>query len=347
MPRVFAVLLIFLVLAPPPLRAAEVTPEQLQALARHSQALHQLYSQGLQISAAMDDGEALIESYLDGALTEPEMRQQVNAIRTEAGAAITAYQRDVAALPPPPRIGDRKRDEALAAFVAMVGGLTAKLEAQAQLLPRLVDTAVAGDARAYELAQADSLALAGAMILAENTAIEAALTSAGPRHPQRGLYHASIGSNLAMGAALILIEDSLRGAAPRSEDARGRIADGLARAERGIADGRRDAEAMLGRYAGKPAKTEEDRLGKRFIEDLVTAYGRAFDDETRIVSAMRGFLDDVLAARDAPGGAAATRLARAAATFQGEIGPLMQARLDEQATRLRMVEEFSAALAAL
>jgi len=347
MPRLYAAILALFLLAPLPLRAEQVTPEQLQALARHTQRVQEIYSQGLAISAELDEAETLIDRYMNGEVPEAEMRREVAAVRLRTRAAIDDYARTVAALPPAPRIGDARRDRSLGAFAEIVGGLTANLEAQWQLVQRLADAAGVGDQAAYDLANADSMALAGALIDAENTAIEAALNGASPNHPQRGLYHASIGSNLAMRAALIVLEDSLRGGAPRIEAAKGDIERGLERAERGIETGRRDAEAMLARLRAASAKTESDRISKKFVEDLVVGYRRAFDDETRIVEAMRGFLDNVLAAHESSGGDAGAVLTAAAQRFQGEIVVLIDARLAEQAQRLRLVEEFSAALAAL
>ena len=333
-------------LAPLPLHAQQVSPQQLQALARHTQDLQAVYAQGLEISMEMDAAEALIDSYVAGQVPEAEMRGRVADVRANVTGAIGAYEAAIDALPPRPRIGDPKRDQGLAAFEDMVRGLTANLTAQWRLLERLVDTAASGDRTAYDRASADSLALAGTLIDAENTAIEAALLGANPGHPQRGLYHASIGSNLAVRAALILLEDSLRGGRTRVADARAAIERGLERAETGIENGRRDADAMLARLGNGPARTESDRLGKQFIEDLVAGYHRAFDDETRIVAAMRGFLDNLLAAAEAPKSEADDRLTVAARTFQVEIVALIDARLAGQTRRLQLVEAFSAALAA-
>lgn len=345
MRRLIVMVLAGVLLAPLPLHAQQVSPEKLQALARHSQNLSAIYAQGLEISTQMDDAEALIDSYAAGDMSETEMRAEIAAVRIRAQNAIGDYEAALDALPPRPLIGDGRRDEGLAAFDDMVRGLAGHLRAQQKLLQRLADTAASGDARAYDLAGADSLALAGALIEAENTAVEAALVGADASHPQRGLYHASIGSNLAMQAALILLEDSLRGGHTRAADARAGIERGLARASRGIESGRRDADAMLARLAGSAPASEADRLGKRFIADLVTAYHRAFDDETRIVDAMRSFLDDLIVALEAPESEAGLRLAAAAQTFEGEIVALMDARFAEQSRRLTLVEEFSAALA--
>lgn len=347
MPRLYATILALVLFVPLPLRAQQVTPEQLQALARHSQRVQEIYAQGLAVSTGLDAAEALIDGFVNGEVPEAEMRAGVADARRRGRAAIGDYRAAVAALPPAPRIGDARRDRGLAAFVAMVGGLTAHLEAQWRLLDRLADAAGAGDRAAYELASADSMALAGALIDAENTAIEAAVLGADANHPQRGLYHASIGSNLAMRAALILLEDSLRGGAPRVADAKADIERGLERAEQGIEAGRRDTEAMLARLGGGPAKTESDRIGKKFVADVVATYRRSFDDEARIVGAMRGFLDNLLAAHEAPEGEGNARLAAAARAFQTELVALLDARMSEQALRLRLVEEFSAALAAL
>ena len=346
MPRLSVTFLTVLLLAPLPGRAEVVSPGDLQALARHTQSLQAVYAHGLAISMDMDEAEALIDLYVEGGLPEPDTRRQVADVRARVRGAIGDYKAALDALPPRPRIADDKRERGLQAFEGMVRGLTANLEAQWRLLERLMETAASGDGSAYDRASADSLALAGDLIDAENTAVEAALLGAGPGHPQRGLYHSSIGSNLAMRAALILLEDSKRGGKPRVDDARGAIEQGLARAERGIESGRRDAGAMLAKIGGGPAVTAADRIGKRFIQDLVAAYGRAFDDEARIVAVMRGFLDALVAAMEAPQTEATVRLTMAAQAFQADIVGLVDARLDEQNARMRLVEEFSAAMAA-
>lgn len=347
MRRLTPILLAGLLLIPVPGRTATLSPEELQALAQYSQSLQAVYLHGIEISMEMDEAEALIDAYVDGRLAEPDMRGEVGDIRNRARAAVGEYERSLDALPPRPRTRDRKQDSSMRAFEGMVRDLAESLEAQWRLLERLMKAAVSGDEAAYELASADSLALAGAMLEAENTAIEAAVLGSGPGHPQRGLYDSSIGSNLAMQAALILLEDSLRGREPRMTYARDTIERGLERAENGIETGRRDARAMLTSLGGKPVVTEADRISKRFIGDLVEAYDRAFDDETRIVAAMRDFLEALIAALEAPETQASMQLAAAAEIFQADILTLMDARTREQSVRLQMVEAFSAALAEL
>lgn len=333
----------------PPAAPAELPPSPWQgfgSLARYAQNLQTVYAHGVDISSEMDDAEAQIALYVDGELPEPEMRRRIADARSRARYEIDEYRTWLYTLPPRPRFRDPQREAGLRAAEDMVRGLSEILEAKWQLLDRLMQTALGGDAGEYDIASADSLVLARRLIDAENTALEAALLGANANHPQRGVYQASIGSNLAVRAALILVEDSLRGRESRLADARDGIERGLERAARGIETGRRDADAMLAQFGGRTAVTESDRISRRFITDMVAAYHRAFDDETRIVDVMRRFLDDLVAAMETPEGDAFGRLAVAAQTFEDEIAALVDARLEEQIKRLRLVEEFSAALAA-
>lgn len=347
MRNLITLLLAGLLLAPAPAQAQQITAEQLQALARHSQTLQGVYMSGAAVSMEMDRAEALIDLYVEGRLPEADMRSKVAAVRLGAVDAIDKYEGDLAAIPPLPSTGDARRDSGLKAMEAMVRDLGQHLWAQWGLLERLVETAVSGDPAAYDSASADSLALAGVLIESENVAVEAAMTGADPRHPQRGLYEASIGSNLAMQAALVLLEDSLRGNTPRIAEARSGIENGLARSERGIAAGRSAAIELQASMSGQPMVSETDRISRKFLDDLVAAYGDGFDVETRVVAAMRGFVDILIRAMESPDSEEAPgALASAAETFQTDILALMDARFGEQARRIRLVEEFSTAIAA-
>lgn len=325
--------------------AQQVTPAELEALARFSQTLQRHYQAGTAISFELDAAEEMIDRYVDGDLPEARMRREVEAIRGTARRAIDDYQRGLAGLGTRPKLADRKRERGMQAFEDMVRGLAGHLEAQWALLERLMAAALSGDGAAYDRVSADSLALARDLIGSENVALEAALLGVGPGHPQIGIYEAIIGSNLAMQAALILTEDMLRGREPRIGAARAAIESGLARATAGIETGRRDADALWRGTADKPAVTESDRLSRRFLRELAQAYGTGFDIEAGVVTSMRRFLDALVAVLENPEGGD-DALTAIAGTFQADMVRLTDARMNEQSRRLRMVQAFSAALAA-
>ena len=343
--RCLGILLAVAVLAPVAAAAQQVTPAELEALARFSQTLQRHYQTGTAISFEMDTAEETIDRYVEGELSETAMRSEVEAIRGTARGAIDDYERGLAGLGTRPKLPDRKRERGMRAFEDMVRGLAGHLEAQWALLERLMAAALSGDRAAYDGVSADSLALAGKLIGAENVALEAAMLGAGPRHPQVGLYEAVIGSNLAMQAALILTEDMLRGHEPRIGVAREAIERGLARATAGIESGRRNAAALGQNMAGKPPASEADRISMRFLRDLSEAYGTGFDIEAGVVARMRGFLDALVGVLGNPDGSGGTLLA-SAGSFQTDMVRLTNERMDEQSRRLQMVQEFSAALTA-
>lgn len=344
MRNLIAVLLAGLVLIPLPARA-QSSAQELQALVRHQQAVQEIYMTGARASMEMDRAEALIDLYVEGQVPEADMRSEIAAVRLGVVDEIDEFEGALAQLPPPPSTGDANKDAGLKALEDMVRGLGVHLWAQWGLLERLAATATGGDPAAYAAASADSLALAGVLIDFENVAVEAAMAGADPRHPQRGLYEASIGSNLAMRAALILMEDSLRGNTPRIADAKSGIENGLARSEQGIAAGRRDAAALLAKMEGRRTVSETDRISQKFVADLVGAYGDGFDVEASVVEAMRGFLDSLILAMETRDGGPTEALASAAQTFQADILALMDARFDEQTKRLNLVEDFSTKIA--
>jgi hypothetical protein len=344
--RRLPVLAVLAFLAPCSAVAQQVTPQELEALARYSQTLQQHYQAGMAISMEMDAAEEVIDRYAAGDLAEAEMRDSVTAARAAARSATDEFEQGLAAIGERPRLADRKRDKAMQAYLETVRGIQGHLETQLALLDRLMSAALAGDTAAYNDAAADSLALAGRMIVAENVSVEASAIATGPRHPQTGLSEAVIGSNLAMLAALILTEDSMRGREPRISEARGAIEQGLERAGSGVKTGRHNAEAMWASMSSRPVVTEADELSKRFLRELADAYRTAFDIESEIGDAMRTFLDAVVASLDMQAGAA-DPLATTTASFQEEILRLVDLRMDEQARRYRMVQEFSAALAAV
>ena len=339
------ILLAVALLAPFSAAAQQVTPAELEALARFSQTLQQYYQAGTAISLEMDAAEEAIDRYANGELAEAGMRREVEAIRGAARVAIDDYERGVTDLGTRPKLPDRGREQGMQAFEDMVRGLAGHLEAQWALLERLMTAALSGDETAYNRVSADSLALAGDMIDSENVALEAAMLGAGPQHPQTGLYEAVIGSNLAMQAALIVTEDTLRGREPRVGVARDAIERGLSRATAGIEAGRRNAVALWQGVHGKPAVTEADRISMRFLRELSDAYGAGFDVEAGVVASMRRFVDALVGVLENPGGDDAALLATAE-TFQTDMMRLADERMNEQSRRLRMVQEFSAALAA-
>lgn len=319
---------------------------QLEYLAKYTQELQAVYENGMEISAEMDEAELLIDRYVDGELPESDMRGQIERLQRRIPAAIGGYRAELESIPARRRIDDPEKAASVEAFEAMVRGFAERLEEQRLLLERLMDTAVRGDESAYDLARADSLALKITMIEAENTAVEVGLLTAPPGHPQRGILHAWIGSNEAIRSAMILIEDLLRNRDPRIAEARDAIERGLERARNGIDTGRRDTSAMLARF-GRTPTTQSGRIAQGFMHDLRRSFDRSFDDEAKIAAVMEKFVDTLIAAVAAPETQAASQLGAAAEAFQEEIEPLIEQRLREHKARLRMVEEFSAAIADL
>lgn len=342
--RRFSLVVLLTVLAPAAAVAQTVTAQELEALAQFSQTMQQHYQAGMAISWQMDEAEDAVDRYVNGDLPEAQMRSAVTAARAEARVAIDEFGRRLGAIGERPRLADRKRDRAMQAYLDMVHGLKGHLETQLEILDRLISTALAGDSAGYDIASADSLALAGEMIQAENVMLEASALGTGPNHPQTGLSEAVIGSNLAMLAALILTEDWMRGREPRVSRARDSIERGLTRASAGVTAGRRNAEAMWTDMSGRPAISEADQLSKRFVRELADAYGTAFDIETDMVAVMRVFLDALVAMLDDPA-AASDATAAAVANFQEDLTRLTDKRMSEQSRRYRMVREFSAELA--
>lgn len=334
-----------LVLTPLSANAQQVTAEELEALAHFSEQLQLHYQSGLEISAQLDTAEEAIDLYVNGALGEGEMRRQVGDIQTTSIAALAEYERGLRDMGERPRLTDRNREKALRAYEEVVRGLVGHLLDQQKIVGRLMVVALEGDMSTYDQASADSLALTGKMIEAENVALEVSILGTGPSHPQTSLSESVIGSNLAALAAMILIEDSLRGGEARIGEAREAIELGLRRASTGTENGRRNAEAMWATMANQPAVSESDKLAKQFLYELSNAYGTAFDIEADIQIVMREFLDALIGTMNNDM-ASANAFIDSAAAFQEEMNRLVEARMGEQARRYRMIQEFSAAMGA-
>lgn len=341
----FAWLPFIIVVSPWASLAQEVTPGDLEALARFSERLQLHYQAGLEISAQLDSAEDIIDMYVTGDLGESEMKAQVAEIQHVSLSAAGEFQRGLANIGDRPRLPDRKREDGLRAFEDVVRGLTGHLAEQQKLVERMLVAALDDDIAGYNAASADSLALTGRMIEAENLALEVSVQATSAVHPQTSLSEAVIGSNLAALAALILIEDSLRGNEPRVGEARDAIATGLSRASAAIDRGRRNSEAMWSRIAEQPATTESDKLSKQFLFELSGAYGDAFDVEAEIAAVMRQFLDTLVRAMNNDS-SAVTAFGEWAASFQEDMSRLSVARMEEQSRRYRMVQEYSAAIGA-
>ena len=336
--RLIAILIPVLVAAAP-VAASELTPADLERATNFAQRMQAVYEEGMALSFDMDGAEGYIESFRAGELEPAEFTSTLDPFLDSMGAAVADFRTRYPRAPSPPSIGSRKLERSLTGLATMVVGLGDQLDRQLGVLHRLRDAVLAGDDDAYDLASADSIALAGEMILAENVSLEGSLVAVSPGHPQRGLTKAIIGGNEAMAVALQVIEASFRGA---DFDA-GKFALGvetsLRDAGRGIVEGEKAARQMLKNLEGKFAATDADRYSAQFIGELVKAYERAFVIERAILDAERDLLDylrAVNAGTDDPENAL-----EAITDFQAELEDQSNRRLEEQNFRLELAAEFA------
>jgi hypothetical protein len=326
-------------LAAMPAEARALAPEDLERTTNFAQRMQAVYEEGMALSFDMDGAEEYIDSFHAGELEPAEFTSALDPFLDSVGAAVADFRARYPRAPLPPSIGSKKHERSLSDLAVMVVGLGDLLDRQLRVVHRLRDAALAGDDDAYDVASADSMALASEMITAENVSLEGSLVAISPSHPQRGLTKAIIGGNEAMAVALRVVEANIRGA---DFDA-GKFALGvetsLRDAGRGIVEGEKAARQMLKNLEGKFAKTEADRYSAQFIGELVKAYQRAFVIERAILEAERDLLDylrAVNAGTDDPENAL-----EAIADFQAELEEQSNQRLEEQNIRLEMAAEFA------
>ena len=327
--------------------ARQMTAQELQALVRHAQRLNEIYQHGAGVTVAMADAEDILDAFYNGQGSEADVRARLENALRQTRVEIDAYAASLSFIGKRDPLPDRDKESAMQAYESMLLGLKDQLEAQRDNLAEMRLAALAGDSAAYEQANANSMRLYADMLLAENTALDAAQMALAPTHPQMGLNESVIGANLAMRAALLLLEDNLRGGQARVSEATRSIQDGLARAEAGVRRGRDAADAMLASMAGKPVRGEGDEYARKFLVDFVAAYQRAFVIEERLTSESRAFLEALTLAMASEKYLDYAALISAAETFKRNSAPLIDSRTEEQFQRLRLVGEFSANLARL
>lgn len=340
--RAIPYVLMMLIAAGP--AAAGPDPAGLEAAASFTARLQQLYQEGMGISFALDETETVIDSFHGGEIDEDGLARAYRPAMATARAGIDAYRGQLGGGLTAPDIGDPGRERSMQGFAAMVTALADRLETQYTTVERLHAAALAGDEAAWRAASAQSLALAADMVLDENIALESALLAVPTSHPQHGLNRAIMGGNEAVAVALRILEANYRDVAfDAAAYARG-IEDGLGRAEQGIGDGERATEALAESFAGKPAVTPQDRYSKDFIENLASAYRRAFEIERRVAAVEREFLDFLqrVASGEADGDASVQ-----AVSFQADLELATARRIEEQMLRLEMIQEYARTLQAM
>jgi len=188
------------------------------------------------------------------------------------------------------------------------------------------------------------LALTADMILDENIALESAMLALPETHPQHGLNRAIIGGNEAVAVALRILEATYRDVEfDAAAYARG-VEDGLRRAEQGIGDGEKAADALTASFAGRPAMTPQDRYSKEFIVRLVEAYQRAFEVERRVAAIERDFLEFLKTVSNGSEPKEGEDFAVRAVSFQADLELATADRMAEQMARLQMVQEYARTL---
>ena len=343
--RRLTVLCFAVLIAALPAEARQVTAEGLERAAGFMQRMQKAYEEGLALSFEMGNAEEYIDSYYAGELDPAEFAGALDPFLDGMRAAVDDFRARYPRAPSPPSIGSPKHERSLAGFAQMVVGLGDQLDRQLDVLHRLRDAALAGDEDAYDLATADSMALAGEMILSENLYMEGSLVAIKPDHPQQGLNKAIIGGNEAMIVALKVIEANYRG---EDFDARKFALDvetSLKNAGRAIVEGENAARRMLKNLEGKFAANQTERSGARFIGELVKAYGRAFAVERAILETERGLLDYLRAVN--AGSEDSDTALDAMADFQVELEEQVSRRLEELNIRLELAAEYARTLQTL
>jgi hypothetical protein len=338
MHRLTAILFLVLVAAAPA-SAGQLTPADLERVTNFAQRMQAVYEEGMALSFDLDGAEDYIESFHAGEMEQAEFTTALDPFLDSMDASVADFRARYPRAPSPPSIGSEIHERSLSGLAAMVVGLGDQLDRQLAVLYRLREAALAGDDDAYDTASADSMALAGEMIMAENVSLEGSLVAIAPGHPQQGLIKAIIGGNEAMAVALRVVEASLRGADFDAGEFALGVETSLRDAGRGIVEGEKAARQMLKNLEGKFAATETDRYSARFIGEFVKAYERAFVIERDILEAERDLLDylrAVNAGTDDPENAL-----EAITEFQAELEEQSSRRLEEQNIRLEMAAEFA------
>ena len=340
------IVFVFVVLlAVSPAAAQQLTAVELERAAGFAQRMQTVYEEGIALSFEMDSAEEYVDSFYAGEIEQVEFTAGLDPFLESMRVAIDDFRARYRRAPSPPSIGNENHERSLAGFAEMVVGLGDFLDRQYGVLYRLRDAALAGDESAYDIASADSLALAGELILAENVSLEGSLIAIPPDHPQRGLVRAIIGGNSAMVVAVKVVEASFRG---EDFDA-GRFAlggeTGLRDAGRAIVEGEKAARQMLKDLEGKFAETEADRYSAQFIGELVKSYERAFLIERAILESERGLLDYLRALN--AGSEDSDSALEAVAEFQMALESQANQRIEEQNIRLEMAAEFARTLQTL
>lgn len=328
-------------------RAQQMTAAELHALAQYAQVLQAVYQEGATISMSLEETALVIDDFVNGDATEAETRALAEEGLRLGRTGIDQYQASLSAVGRRAPIPDAKREAGMLAFETMVRDLKGQLDLQHENVVSLLKAALAGDQEAYDWASADSLALTGNMLRSENTAIESARQGVKRSHPQHGLYDTVAGGNLAMQAAILLMENAIRNRPHELGVASEAINQGLKRAELGLKEGRLSTRSMKDGAAKMAAGSKSDEISRQFLLDLAGAYDNGFVIEERIVTEMRKFVDVLTGTMKAGEDADFVSLVGAAETFQVEAQVLVEQRLAEQNERVRMVQEFTAALAAL
>lgn len=337
---------LFLILfAAPPAGAGELTPEDRARAARFAQRIHKVYEEGRALGLEMDAAADYIHSFHDGDIDPVEFIDALNPFLDGMRAPIDDFRASYPRAPSSPSLGSPERERILDAFAKMVVGLGGKLDRQLNVLYRLRDAALAGDDGAYDLATADTIALAGEMILAENRALEGSMASVAPENPKQGLIKAIIGGNEAMAVAQRIVEAGFRG-----EEFDGRkyaldVETGLRDVGRAIVESEKAAWRLLKDLEGKFAETDADRYAARYTGERVKAYERAFALERAILETERGLLDYLRAVN--AGNEDADSAVETMYEFQADLDEQIQQRLEEQNIRQALADEYARALESL
>jgi hypothetical protein len=322
-----------------PVQARELSPEDLARAVDFAQRMQKVYEEGIALSFELDGAEVYIESFYAGELEQAEFTDALDPFLDGIGGAIADFRVRYPRAPSPPSIGSEKHERNLAGFAAMVVGLGDQLDQQLRVVLRLRDAALTGDDVAYDIATADSMGLAGKMILAENVSLEGSLTALKPDHPQHGLVKAIIGGNEAMAVALRVLEAFYRGADFDASTFALGVETSLRQSGRAIVDGENAARQMLRNLEGKFATTNADRHGAEFIGELVAAYERAFVIERAILETERGLLDYLRAVN--AGDLAPDDALDAMTEFQMAPDDRLAERTEELNIRLQMAADFA------
>jgi len=342
--RLTAVVLLVLFTALPA-ETRELSPEDLARAVNFAQRMQRVYEEGMELSFELDGAEGYIDSFYAGDLEQQEFTNNLDPFLDGMAAAVADFRTRYPRAPSPPSVGSEKHERSLAGFAAMVVGLGDQLDRQLRVVHRLRDAALSGDDGAYDIATADSMGLAGEMILAENISLEGSLTALKPDHPQHGLVGTIIGGNEAMVVALRVVEAVYRGKDFDSGAFALGVETSLSNSARAIVEGEKAGRRMLKNLEGKYATTNADRHGAEFIGELVAAYDRAFVIERAILETERGLLDYLRAVN--AGDEASGNALDAMVEFQETLEEQLTQRLEEQNIRLEMAAEFARTLQTL